>query len=72
MLCDFGELRNGSVVNHFIHLNRTATSIATGKYITVQESIGQKGEPASRNEKGKRNTPLYVYKRSTVKAYKEF
>ena len=56
MLCHFGQLRNGSLANHFIHFSSTATNSATGEYI-VPENKGQIDEPASTNEEKTRNKP---------------
>ena len=59
MLCHFSELRNDSVVTHFIHFSSTATSSATSEYVNFPESIGQKEEPVSRNEEQTSNKPRF-------------
>ena len=62
MLCQFGQLRSGSVATHFVHFSRTVTSSTTGEYVTVPERIGQKDEPNCRNEERTRNKPSSALK----------
>ena len=58
MLCHFGQLRNFSVVNHFIRFSSTATSSATSEYVTVPERIGQNEDRDSGNEERGTNQPI--------------
>ena len=58
MLCYDGQLRNGSVAHKFIPLSNTATSSATGEYLTVPERPNRNEEPTSRNEGQTRNVPI--------------
>ena len=62
MLCNFGQLRNGSVVTRSIHFNSTAASSATSECVTVPERNGQNEELASTNEERTRNTPSFGLK----------
>ena len=57
VLCYDGQLRNGSVATHFIHLSSTATRSATGGYIVVPERPSRNEELASGNEEQTRNVP---------------
>ena len=62
MLCQFGELRNGSVATHFSHFSCTATSSATSEYVAVREQIGQDEELVDRNEERIKNKPSFPSK----------
>ena len=57
MLCYDGQLRNGSVATHFIHLISTAASSATGRYVVVPERTCRNEKPTSTNEEQTRNVP---------------
>ena len=52
-----GQLRNSSVVTHFILLSSTAASSGTGGYVDVPELPSRNAEPTSANEEQTRNTP---------------
>ena len=59
MLCYNGHLPNVSVATNFIHFSSTATSSATGEYVTVPERPSRNEEPISRTEEHTRNVPIY-------------
>ena len=63
-LRQFGQLRNGCVVTHFINFSSTTTISVTSEYVSVPGCIGQNEEPASRNDKQAMNNPS-----STPKAH---
>ena len=60
MLCIFGQLRNGSVVIHFLLCGSNATSTATGDYVAVPERFGQ--NEVGSNEERTINSPVFFPK----------